>query len=357
MISKIASILFVSVTFLSAAMPCSYAQTLDEKLNAAFEAGELPGLHGAIIDFKNERLAEVYYSGHDERWGEPVGNRQHGPDSLHDLRSVTKSVVSLLYGIAFADGRVPAPDAHLYEQFPQYQDLAKQSDRKQILVEHALTMQMGLDWNEDLPYTDPRNSEIAMETAPDRFRFILEQPGIEPPGRTWRYSGGAAALIGKLIENGTGMPLDVYAREKLFEPLGIDKFEWVRGADGEPSAASGLRLSLPDLAKIGRMVAENGEYEGNRVVSEEWLKRSFKPRIKLNDFIHYGYLWYLGGSEEHTVAIAVGNGGQRLTVEPDPGLVVVSYAGRYNDPESWQTSIKVVFDFAVPRVRELLSDQ
>lgn len=331
-----------------------HAQSLDQKLQSSFKAGALPGLHGAIIDFRGERLAEVYFPGEDERWGKPLGVRDYGPDTLHDLRSVTKSVVGLLYGIALSEGKVPGPEEPLYTHFPQYPDLLKQPGRDRILVGHALSMQMGLEWNEDLPYSDPRNSEIAMEMAPDRYRYILEQPIREAPGGNWIYSGGAVALLGKLIENGTGMKLDAYAAQKLFTPLGIENYEWVAGADGALSAASGLRMTLPDLAKIGQIVADGGVYEGRQIVPADWLALSFQPHVTVNDFTRYGYLWYLAGTNDHTIAIAVGNGGQRLTVEPDPGLVVASFAGRYNDPESWQTSIKILSDFAVPEAKRLL---
>ena len=330
------------------------AQSLNDQLRTSFAAGELPDLHGAIIDFRGQRLAEVYFPGEDERWGLPQGLQDHSAGSLHDLRSVTKSVVGLLYGIALAEGKVPAPDAPLYAQFPQYPDLMAQPGRELILVRHALSMQMGTEWDEDLPYSDPRNSEIAMENAPDRYRFILEQPIREAPGKTWIYSGGAVALLARLIETGTGLPLDRYAQEKLFAPLGIETFDWVAGADGEPSAASGLRLTLPDLARIGRLVADYGVHDGRQIVPRDWLELSFEPRAVVNDGTQYGYLWYLVGAPERTIAVAVGNGGQRLTVQPDPGLVVASFAGRYNDPESWQTSIKVLLDFAVPEAKRLL---
>ena len=149
-------------------------------------------------------------------------------------------------------------------------------------------------------------------------------------------------------------PLDRYAAEKLFVPLGITTFEWVAGADGAPSAASGLRLTLPDLARIGQLVADYGVHDGRQIVPRDWLELSFEPRATVNDVTRYGYLWYLAGTPERPIAIAVGNGGQRLTVQPDPGLVVASFAGRYNDPESWQTSFKVLIDFAVPEAKRLL---
>lgn len=339
--------------FLVPSMQRLFAAPLDAALRDDFDQGNLPELHGAIIDLGSQRLAEVYFSGRDERWGQSLGERTLGPTDLHDLRSVTKSVVGLLYGIALAEGKVPAPDQPLYAQFPDYADLAAQPGRDRILIAHALSMQMGLEWNEDLPYSDPRNSEIAMEHAPDRFRFALKQPIREAPGELWIYSGGAVALVGKLIADGTGMPLDDYAREKLFDPLGITQFEWIAGADGVPSAASGLRLTLPDLVKIGHLVAQDGIYDGQQVVPVDWLAQSFRPQVRVNEVTQYGYLWYLAG-QEVPAAIAVGNGGQRLTIYPDVDLVVANVAGRYNDPESWHGSVRLVHEFAFPEARRLL---
>ncbi|MEO0914315.1 MAG: serine hydrolase, partial [Pseudomonadota bacterium] len=127
------------------------ANPLEDKIIAAFEAGELPGLHSTKIDLGGETLAEVYVAGEDEAWGRPLGLRQHGPDTLHDLRSVTKSIVGLLYGIAWVEGKVPAVEQPLLAQFPDYADLADGSGREEILIEHALKMRMGLEWNENLP--------------------------------------------------------------------------------------------------------------------------------------------------------------------------------------------------------------
>lgn len=159
------------------------------------------------------------------------------------------------------------------------------------------------------------------------------------------------ALLGKLIEYGSGLTLDRFATCKLFGPLEIHNFEWVAGDDGEPSAASGLRLSLPDLAKIGNLIIEGGVYNGQAIVPGDWLRQSFEPRVTINEFIQYGYLWYIGGTLDRTVVTGVGYGGQRLTIEPQSGLMVASIAGRYNDPESWQTPIGVLFDFARPAAR------
>lgn len=334
-------------------MDHALAQSMNDSLKAAVAANELSGLHAAMATLGDSALGEVYFTGADESWGVPLGDVDHGPGTLHDLRSVTKSVTGLLYGIALDQGLVPAPDAPLYAQFPAYADLAT-PERADILVEHALSMQMGLHWDESLPYTDPKNSEIAMELAEDRYRFVLEQELRHPPGEVWTYSGGATALVGKLIEDGTGMPLDAYAKQQLFAPLGITNFDWIKGKDGVPSPASGLRLTLPDLVKIGQLVARDGLWDGQQIIPKDWLQASLAPRVRINDFMQYGYLWYLIGPEGTTVAAAMGNGGQRLTVQPNRDLVVASFAGLYNDPDAWQTPMKVFAQHAVPAAKNAL---
>ncbi len=125
------------------------------------------------------------------------------------MRSVTKSIVGLLYGIALATGLAPPPEAKLVEQFLEYPDLSTDLARQRLTVGHVLTMTLGTEWDEmTIPYTDQRNSEIAMDRAADRYRYILERPVVEPPGLHWMYNGGATALLARLTAKGTGRPLE-----------------------------------------------------------------------------------------------------------------------------------------------------
>ena len=324
---------------------------MQDRLSAAVAAKELIGLHSTIVMLDGERIAEAYFPGEDQRWGRSIGVVDHGPETLHDLRSVTKSIVGLLYGIALADGSVPALDTPLLDAFPEYSDLRDGSERETITVQDALTMQMGTEWDESLPYSDPRNSEIAMERAADRYRFVLDRPMVSKPGSTWAYNGGAVALIGKIIADGTGMGIDQFAKMRLFEPLGITNHEWVKGGDGVPSAASGLRLTARDIARIGVMVSQAGAYDGRQIIPESWLQESFRPEATIFDGFHYGLLWYVSsGPSGDAILIAQGNGGQRLTVQPKAGFVVATLAGNYNRPDAWQMPVRVLLDFAVPEV-------
>lgn len=349
----------ILVMFLSliGAKTLSFAadNTALQQLNEAVAAGELDGLHSIYVTLKGELVLEAYYAGDDERWGTPLGMVEHGPETLHDLCSVTKSIVGLLYGIALEKGLVPPPDSKVLAQFPEYADLPADPRREFITIEDLLTMRMGIEWNEDLPYSDPRNSEIAMERSEDRYRYILSQPMEKDPGSTWDYCGGASALLGSILPKGTGVPLDQFARTHLFDPLGISTFEWIKGADGVPSAASGLRLTARDLATIGQLLNQDGLFNGTQVVPKSWLEASFTQRTALSNGLRYGYHWYLPTSEGKTIAISgFGNGGQRLTIQPQFDLVMVFFAGNYNQQDAWMVPARVIEDILAPALRQTL---
>src|SRR5262249_14968141 len=150
----------------------------NRRLKLVTEHENLSGLHALLVLQHGEIIFEHYQPGKDEdRSGKPLGVVNFAPDIVHDLRSITKSVVGLLYGVALADGKVPSPDAKLYAQFPEYSDLAAQPGRDKLTVAHALSMTMGFEWDEmSIPYGDPGNSEYAMNAASDRYRYVLSRP-------------------------------------------------------------------------------------------------------------------------------------------------------------------------------------
>ena len=129
---------------------------------------------------------------------------------MHDLRSCSKSIVGLLYGVALQQGKVPPPEAPLFSAFPEYGDLADKDGRDRLTIQHVLTMTMGTDWDESsLFYTDPRNSETAMDNAADRYRYILERRVVDTPGAHWTYAGAARRRY-------AGRALDLLRRRNRF---------------------------------------------------------------------------------------------------------------------------------------------
>ena len=224
-------------------------------------------------------------------------------------------------------------------------------------------MTLGTEWNETtLPYTDPRNSEIAMDNAADPYRYVLERPVVEPPGERWTYNAGAAALLARMIAKGTGRMLPEFARELLFAPLGITQFEWVAGPNGDESAASGLRITLRDLLRIGMLILNNGRWGGRQVVPQDWLTASFKPAaLMVNRPGYFGYHWYVGrmamddgkgGIHREPMISATGNGGQRLFMLPRLDLIVVVTAGNYEAIEQWGPPQAVLRDVILPALQD-----
>jgi CubicO group peptidase (beta-lactamase class C family) len=268
-----------------------FAPDLAARLDTLVASGRAWELHGVVILRKGALVLERYEAGEDEIWGDPIGRVAFGPDTLHDLRSATKSILGLLYGVALAQGKVPPPDRPLLEAFPEYANLGADPRHKRLTIAHALTMSLGLEWNEDVPYEDPANSEVQMEAAPDRYSYIFSRAFMAEPGARFIYGAAATTLIGKLIQKGTGQSLPDFARAALFDPIGIGATAWTNGYNGEPAPASGLRMTPRDLARIGRLILNRGQWEGRPVVPAEWLEKSFQPYLAVDEFRRYGYFW------------------------------------------------------------------
>jgi CubicO group peptidase (beta-lactamase class C family) len=325
-----------------------FAANLPQRFAALQDSGRLLNVHGVVAYRKGRLVFERYMAGTDESWGRQLGTVDFKADTVHDMRSVTKSIVGLLYGIALGQQRVPAPDQPLLAQFPEYPDLAKDPDKARLTIAHALTMTLGLDWNEDDPLH--HSDEVLMDDSPDRYRFVLERPTLGPPGKGYKYNGGATTLLGRLIERGTGVDLPSFAKTALFDPLGISAAEWAKLPSGVASAASGLRLTPRDLARIGQMIVAGGKWDNKPIVPADWLEASFRPGAVVDDGRRYGYQWYLGelalagktGSYGAKWIGAFGLGGQRLFVFPELDFVLVVTAGNYTTEDQGRAPIAIL---------------
>ena len=221
-------------------------------------------VHSVLVVRHGKLVFEHDFAGIDEHLGSSVGEVTFGPETRHDARSMTKSVTELLVGIAIDRGWIKSIDASVLSFFPQYADL-RTPEKDRITLRNLLTMSSGLEWHEfDTPYTSDSNSENRMDSAKDPYRYALEQPIIAPPGRLWNYNSGSTELLGAILRKATGKPLDQLASSLLFEPLGITDVEWYKYAQGNPSAAAGLRLRPRDLAKIGQLVLQRGAWKAGK---------------------------------------------------------------------------------------------
>jgi CubicO group peptidase (beta-lactamase class C family) len=328
------------------------------------------GVHAILVERAGRLIYEAYFDGFDERWGTPLGRVAIGTDSLHDLRSITKSVVSALAGIALADGAIKSLEQPVIEWFPEYPELHTPAHRR-VTLAHVLSMTSGLDWNEDIPYTDPRNDEIRMTRDSQPLRYALARAFASDPGAEFRYNGGLTQVMAAVIQRAVKMPIQDYARARLFEPLGITTFEWLGSLAGMPSAASGLRLRGRDLAKFGSLYLHDGQWNGKQVIPPDWVRLSTRrhfafARASARDRLGthpgvqgaygYGYFWWYacyptdGGLVE--ARTAVGNGQQRVFVLPGLDMAVTILAGRYNDFTTGNTlGVRILREHVIPAVR------
>jgi CubicO group peptidase (beta-lactamase class C family) len=301
-----------------------------------------PNIHSILVVHGGRLVFEHYAKGTDQKWGIHLGEVVHGPTVKHDVQSVSKSIVSLLVGIAVDRKLITSIDEPVFKFFPEYASLRSPA-KGRILLRHLLTMSSGLAWDEKRPYTDPENSESRLIDSPDPYRFVLEQPIATEPGLVWNYSGGSSALLGAILQKVTGKSLIDFAREALFEPLGINDFEWVRMPYGEIAAASGLRLRSRDMAKIGQLLLSRGEWQGKRIVSAKWVEESLTPRFRTEPTYYYGYQWWISSSLLGTQRIdwfeAYGLGGQRILVVPSLDSVVVVTTGLYLEENPGTTEL------------------
>jgi CubicO group peptidase (beta-lactamase class C family) len=330
-----------------------FAPDLATRLDAALGDDAYEGVHSVVLVRGGKLVYERHLSGDDEKLGVTKEGVVFGPDSLHDVRSITKSVVGILYGIALDQGKVPGPEMGLFKAFPEFIHLARHPLRYRISVDHTLSMTMGVDWDEmNRPYSDPNNSEIAMYRAPDSLRFVLERPMAAPPGEVWTYSGGATTLLAEMIRRGTGVELVDFAREQLFDPLGITAFEWLTDYYGRPHAAAGLRLRTRDMAALGQLVLQSGQWNGTQLVPADWIATSTAPHAEAIDGCNYGYQWWLCRTEDGLNVIeGSGWGGQQLLIMPDTDLVLAVNCGLYGDPDAWRRAYGLLEQVIVPALQ------
>ena len=294
-------------------------------------------VHSVLVTHGGKLVFERYFRGDDEIpgrfYGPRVENITFDADTLHNVKSVSKSVVSLAVGIAIDRGLIGSVNEPIFSFFPELSDL-RSPEKDRIRLSHLLTMSLGLKWVEATPSTGDDNDEVRMHMALDPCRYVLGLAATAPPGQEFFYNTGALTLLSAIMRKATGRPLDEFAHATLFESLGITAVEWSR-VRGDTDAGGGLRLRPRDMAKIGQLVLAGGRWNDRQVVSRAWIETSTAPKLKATDDQLYGYLWWLGrsrlnGREVHWVG-ALGRGGQSIRIVPELDLVVVVTAGYYQD--------------------------
>jgi CubicO group peptidase (beta-lactamase class C family)/pimeloyl-ACP methyl ester carboxylesterase len=332
------------------------------QLNDGIQTGTLKeaGLDEKILQVMSDSIVYGNYPGYDVVRGKGfVGFVDHHRDSLHDQRSVTKSFVGAAVMIALGQGKIRSLDQRIFEFFPEY---AKYDTgmKRQITIQHVLNMSAGLEWNERIPYTDPKNSELLMSNSPDAIEFVLSQKMVDKPGEKFSYSGGCTQLLAAIAEKATNLPVDKFLEQNLFKPLGIEKYTWVKIVDGRPSAASGLRLRSRDMAKFGLVYMNDGKWNSKQIIPSSSIMQTLKSQITLpykDSLVPFtGYsnqFWHITEiikGDTTGYVYCDGNGGQMIIHNKNLNLLVIITAGYYNRRDLRKYAYDIYTDFIYPAI-------
>jgi len=287
-------------------------------------------VHSVLLVKNGKLVVEEYFPGRDSNGK----YRKFQRDMWHEMHSVTKSVNSILIGIAIDKHLIGGVDEKVSALFPEYADVFADHKRDTLQLKHLLTMSSGLSWDEwTHPYGDPRNDLAAMDHSKDVVRYVLERPVLAKPGVKFAYSGGTSIALGEIVHHSSGLRTDEFAERNLFVPLGISHYSWWKYTNGTVDAGGGLVLRPRDMAKIGYLFLNGGRWLGKRIVSEEWVKESTRNYVDPRQFPAwiqadgYGYQWWLrsfkAGGRVVESYHAAGRGGQFIFVFPDLQMVAV----------------------------------
>lgn len=325
---------------------------IDEKLISAMQDsitnGSYPNIHSVLIFCKGKLVYEKYWTGHDEnRATNFIGQTVHHRDSLHDIRSITKSITSAAVMIAIDQGRIKNIDQRLFDFFPLFTKYAE-GKKKDITIRHLLTMTSGLNWNESY------NDSLKKHDVTYALDFILRQPLVSEPGSKFSYNSGSTQLLAQIVEKATGMDIEKFVVKHLFEPLGINNFEWTKEKNGLISAWAGLRLRSRDMMKFGMLYLYNGKWNDEQIISSHLVGESMRTHIYTEEPYGYGYqFWTLVDSVQNQLVKTIeasGNGGQKIEINRSKNLILVITAGNYNLDNLKKTPYDIYLDFISPAV-------
>jgi CubicO group peptidase (beta-lactamase class C family) len=302
------------------------------------ETNEIRGLHALVIVRHGYLVAERYFNG-------SISER------VHTVQSVTKSVTSLVTGIAVDDGALKT-DGRIFDVLPRYADLAANDDRKsRVTIGSLLEMRSGINFYES-PYPGSPLQRLN-DSRDDWVRIALAEPMNAAPGERFQYNSGGVIALAGAVQQATKTSFVDFARTRLFAPIGITTEQWIRSPfDGLPHTGGGLNLRALDLARIGYLVLRDGIWGTKRIVSSAWIRESMRARtVRAAGFggqpTDYGYLWWLMSIDGDPIYVASGNFNNWLFVVPKHDLVV-AVIGQNND--SFASPVVFLFSDILPSI-------
>lgn len=294
-------------------------------------------MHSVLLVKNNQLIIEEYFNGYDA-------------NQPHDLRSVTKSIRSILTGIAIDKGFIKSIDDPISKYLGNLVPMKNLDEKKErITIKHLLTMSTGLNCNDWDKKSEGQEDRVYKKK--DWLQYTLDLPMIHEPGTVSNYCSMGVVLLAEIISKSSGMTIDEFSEKYLFNPLGIDNIDWNHTSE-KKVIPSGKRLYMTprDMAKIGQLILNKGKWNGNQIVSEKWIEESTTPKTTITG-VDYGYLWwnipYVINGKVINSKTATGNGGQYILVLPELEMVAVFTGGAYNSQED-KLAFAIMKDIFLP---------
>lgn len=322
-----------------------------DSMSAAIRSGAFGRVESVLVARRGRLVFEVYFGG-------------GGRDALRNTRSATKTLTGMLVGLAIERGHLEGVEVRVLPLFPDRGPVAHADPRKDaITVEDLLTMSSPLECDDDNRFS--RGHEERMYLIEDWIGFWMDlpvrgfpawvpTPADSPYGRAWSYCTAGTVVLGGVLEAATGRPVEDFARDALFSPLGIDRAEWQFTPTGLAMTGGGLSLRSRDLLKLGQLYADDGRWRDRQVVGTRWVRASTTPKAATAFGPEYGYLWWLtayGPEEEKLPAwVMNGAGGNRVVVFPGEEMVVVLTTTNFGKPDAHSLADRLLSEFIVEAV-------
>lgn len=298
-------------TFWEVATPAS--QQMDETAlqELASIVGKLDGVYSFLIVRNGKIVHEQYHNGAKQT-------------SLLHTRSITKRITGTLVGIGIDNGNIAGQNAHIFNFFPEITNQGSGQGWDQVTVYHLLNMVSGMDWVENDDLDEYENN------LNDPLKFIFGKDIVHEPETYYSYNTPGIHLLSHIVERTSADGVTDFAEKNLFDPLGIPGYEWEEDGGGVKRGGAGLELTARDQAKIGLLYLQNGEWQGQQIVSEEWIDQCFNQAISLDIIdgdhlqgISIGQTWWTRDVAGERIHYGDGYGGQILLLVPEHEIVIV----------------------------------
>ncbi len=318
-------------------------------LERAIASDELKQIRSVLLQVDGKVAYEGYFNGADA-------------ETLHDVRSASKSVTALLVGAAIGEGRLAGVQAKVYDSFPDFTARHQVDPRlRATTVQDLLTMSSLWECDDENPfsagheermYVSEKWLDFALALPVKGFAPWMQRPENSPHCRAFAYCTANSFVLGAVLERATGQPLADYAARVLEQPLGITRSQWNRSPEGIGMGGGGTRYRTRDLARIGQLVLDGGRWQGRQLVPKDYIEAMIRTQATTADGSDYGYQWWglkldVQGSAR-TVWAMSGNGGNYVFVMPEQRVVAVVTSQAFNRSIAHPQSRRILTEFLLP---------